>query len=350
MPKILLVFNSEIRDEYIRNDDLDRLGKFVEWQWLDLRGGARFEANTDPDSIHRLRDNIESADGVVICHGSPKISREMMDYAPTLRIIGELEGDRFATRIDLEEAWNRGIKTLDTTNGSSYPVAEWALGLILISVKNAGSLFRRIIKGDTGRLQKDDFGYLNGELYGKTVGLIGCGHIGRRLIQFLAPFQVELKVYDPYIQPEIGDILGFTRTSLENVLSGSEVIVCLAPLTPSTTGLLGKTELDLISSGSVFVNMSRGPIVDSHALINRLKKGDIVAGLDVFDPEPIPRDSDIIHLPNVFLSPHIAGVTAASYERFFTLMVDELDLFFGGHETRFDLTVNSMNNRSGADV
>ena len=85
-------------------------------------------------------------------------------------------------------------------------------------------------------------------------------------------------------------------------------------------------------------------------MIKRRKKGDIVAGLDVFDPEPIPRDSDIIHLPNVFLSPHIAGVTAASYERFFTLMVDELELFFAGHETRFDLTVNSMNNRSGADV
>ncbi len=72
------------------------------------------------------------------------------------------------------------------------------------------------------------------------------------------------------------------------------------------------------------MNVSRGAIVDSDALIARLKRGDIVAGLDVFDPEPIPPDSEIIGLPNTFLSPHIAGVTLASYQRFFTLMVDEL--------------------------
>jgi phosphoglycerate dehydrogenase-like enzyme len=114
--------------------------------------------------------------------------------------------------------------------------------------------------------------------------------------------------------------------------------------------MIGRRELDMISSNSVFVNVSRGAIVDSDALIARLKRGDIIAGLDVFDPEPIPPDSDIIHLPNVFLSPHIAGVTAASNTRFFSLMVDELGRYFGGHETLFDLTPRSLSDRRGGDL
>ena len=111
--------------------------------------------------------------------------------------------------------------------------------------------------------------------------------------------------------------------------------------------MIGQHELDLIRSGSVFVNVSRGAIVDSAALIQRLKRGDIVAGLDVFDPEPIPSDSEIIHLPNVFLSPHVGWATGDDAPHFFHLMVDELDRFFSGHETFFDLTVRAKANRQG---
>ena len=96
------------------------------------------------------------------------------------------------------------------------------------------------------------------------------------------------------------------------------------------------------------MNVSRGAIVDSDALVARLKRGDIVAGLDVFDPEPIPPDSEIIGLPNTFLSPHIAGVTRVSYQRFFSLMVDELERFFRGDEPLFELTPRSLANRRGS--
>ena len=270
------------------------------------------------------------------------ISADVMDGAPNLKIIGELEGDRFAYRIDVECAWERGIRTVDTTQGSSYPVAEWALALILISLRNAGASFRSILAGEARQPTPNDFGYINGELTGKRVGLIGCGHIGRRLVKYLRPFDVDIRVYDPYLASEIPDAIGVVKTSLENILSKSDVIVCLAPLTPATAGMIGRRELDMIPSNSVFVNVSRGAVVDSDALIARLKRGDIVAGLDVFDPEPIPPDSEIIGLPNTFLSPHIAGVTLTSYQRFFTLMVDELERFFQGEEPLFELTPRSM--------
>ena len=112
--------------------------------------------------------------------------------------------------------------------------------------------------------------------------------------------------------------------------------------------MIGKAELDLLRPGTAFVNVSRGAIVDSQALIHRLKVGDITAGLDVFDPEPIPADSELIHLPNVFLSPHYAAITGDTYPHFFGLMVDELERFFHGHETRFNLTPRSQANREGS--
>ena len=179
------------------------------------------------------------------------------------------------------------------------------------------------------------------------MGLIGCGHVGRRLIELLRPFRVNIQVYDPYLPGVMAEALDFLLTSLEQVLSTSDAVVCLAPLTPGTQGMIGRTELDLIPSGTVLVNVSRGPIIDPDALVKRLKCGDIIAGLDVFDPDPIPDGHEITQLENVFLTPHIAGVTEAAYLRFFELMVDELDRFFHGFEPYFELTQRTLDNRSG---
>ena len=346
--RVLIVCNRSVRETSLLPADLDRLSAIADWEWLPLDGGVVFGPNDEPDAIRRLMAHVGDANCIVVSHGSPTISAEVMDAAPNLKIIGELEGDRFAYRIDVESAWARRIRTVDTTHGSSYPVAEWALGLILISLRNAGASFRRILAGDTAKPAHDDFGYVHGELTGKRVGLIGCGHIGRRLVKLLQPFEVDIRVFDPYLASEMPDAIGVVKTSLANVLSKSDVIVCLAPLTPATAGMIGRCELDMIPANSVFVNVSRGGVVDSDALIARLKRGDIVAGLDVFDPEPIPPNSEIINLPNTFLSPHIAGVTLPSRHRFFSLMVDELERFFQDEEPLFELTPRSLANRRGS--
>ncbi len=345
-PKILLLCQQDIREQYMQDEDLERLESFGDWSWVECRGG---HAEADREDVNmRLIDHICDADALVLGPGAPVIEAAIMDHVPNLRFIGDMEGDRFAQTIDLDAAWQRNIRTVDTTNGSSYPVAEWALALIIISLRNAGAHFRNMIAGNT-RKTHDDPGYLRGDLYGKRVGLIGCGHIGRRLIRFLSPFECDTWVYDPYLPQEMADAVGFTQTSLENILTRCDAVVCLAPITPRTKGMIGAREIGLIPSGAVFINVSRGAVVDSDALIARLKRGDIIAGLDVFDPEPVPSDSEILQLTNVFLSPHIAGVTAASYPRMFSLMTDELERFFHGHETLFDLTPRSIANRLGSD-
>ncbi|MFT5365332.1 MAG: D-3-phosphoglycerate dehydrogenase [Candidatus Latescibacterota bacterium] len=344
-PNVLISCGQRVRDKYFPLQEIERLEAFADWDWFHCEGGNIHAASEDSEGATRLAERIAGVDALVVCHGSPRIDEATLDRADKLRFIGELEGDRFSVRIDLDAAWARGVRTVDTTNGSSYPVAEWALGLILVSVRNAGANFRRIIAGNTpSGVEKSE---MCGSLWGKRVGIIGGGHMGRRLMKLLRPFEVDIWVHDPYLPREMGEALGFLQTSLDQIFSQCDVIVCVAPLTPKTTGMIGKHELGLIRSGSVFVNVSRGAIVDSAALIDRLKRGDIVAGLDVFDPEPIPSDSEIIHLSNVFLSPHIGWATGDDSPHFFNLMVDELDRFFAGHETFFDLTPSAKANRLG---
>jgi len=344
-PKVLLAFNQRVYEDYFRPADRERLSRFAAWEWLPSEGGQHFGANDDPVARAALLARIGDADGLVVCHGAPLIDAAILEAAPRLTLIGELEGDRFAERIDLDAAWARGVRTVDTTHGSSYPVAEWALALILISLRNAGAHFRQIIRHQEYR--NPQAGWLPSRLQGKKVGLIGGGHIARRLIAYLEPFGCDIRVHDPYLPKVVAEVLGFLLTSLDFVLAESEVVVCLAPLTPATRRLLGRRELDLLRPGTVFVNVSRGAIVDPDALIARLRRGDIVAGLDVFDPEPIPADSPIKELPNVFLSPHIAGANRG-LESFFALMIDELERGLHGHETLYDLTPRTRANRTGA--
>lgn len=342
-----------VRTAYLADRDLERLATFADLHFheSDLDSSWYHPPTATAEDEDALAAFAADLDGLIVCHGSPRVTDAVMAAAPHLKIIGELEGDRFAQRIDVDAARDRGIRSVDTTHGSSYPVAEWALGLSLIGLNNAGSLFRRLIDGEvlfTSRKQRElDPVYQYGELTGKRVGLIGCGHIGRRLIELLAPFDADVYVHDPYVPRELADIYDLTLTSLDLVMSTCDVVVCLVPLTPATRGMLGERELDALQSGAVFVNVSRGAVVDTEALITRLRVGDVIACLDVFDPEPIPADSPVRQMPNVFLTPHIAGVTAAGRHRFFELMVDELERCFAGHETRHDLGARTIANRRG---
>ena len=177
-----------------------------------------------------------------------------------------------------------------------------------------------------------------GELTGRRVGLVGCGHIGRRLLELLAPFRTVNAVYDPFMPPVVADIFDLRVLGLDDLFATSDVIVCTLPLTPATRGLLSAKQFGLMRPDTVFVNVSRGKVVDTDALVDRLAQGDIWAGLDVLEPEnPIPPDHPVRKLPNVFLTPHIAGVTSACGPRFLTIMAAEIGRFLAGEATRFDL-------------
>jgi D-3-phosphoglycerate dehydrogenase len=330
--------------------DVERLRQFADFAWLECNVPFdRTDWTTvpdDPSATSLVASLVRDVDALIVCHGSPRIGTEILDVAPRLRVIGELEGDRFAARIDVEAAHARGMRVVDTTNGSSYGVAEWALGMMLIAARNAGELFRAMAAGDW-RPEPSAPYFERFELSGKQVGMIGLGIIGRRLVQLLQPFHCSIFAYDPYVPKEAADALEVRLTSLEHVMADSDVIVCVAPLTPKTHRMVGERELAMIKPGSALVNVSRGPIFDPDATIARLRRGDIAAAFDVWDPEPIPSDSPIRQLANVVLTPHISSQTKDGRGRFFKLMVDELDRFFHGHDTLYDLTPRTLANRFG---
>jgi len=230
IPNIGLACNKQVGRKYTSDLEISRLKQFANFTWQEFNETSDFDnqPSYSKNSESQLIKFTKTLDALIVSHGSPLISRTIIDNCPTLKFIGELEGDRFSQRIDLESCFEKGINVVDTTHGSSYPVAEWALALSILGLRNAGEHFRNLISGKTpfpmGN-RDDDPSFQLGELWERKVGLIGCGHIGRRLLTFLKPFKTTNFVYDPYLEPEIADIFDFTQTSLEYILSNLEVII-----------------------------------------------------------------------------------------------------------------------------
>lgn len=337
--KVTLLCNREVRLEHVAPPAVERLARFTAFDWVECNHPTSFERLSDPDeaTVRWLTQTVGPSAAVVVCHGAPRFSAEVIASIGA-RFIGELEGDRFSPRVDVEAAHDAGMTVVDTTHGSSYAVAEWALGLILVSLRNAGHHFRRFVDDEDVTLsmgvRREDRGFSDGELRAKSVGLVGLGYIAKELIALLRPFGVVVRAHDPFVDAGRADALDVDLTSLPRLMSLSDIVVVLAPATRLTHHLIGSDELDRLRSGAVFVNVSRGSVVDPAALLDRLGRGDLWAGLDVWEPDPCPVRSALRQCEQVFYTPHIAGVTAAARRRTFDLMVDELERFSNGIEPR----------------
>ena len=342
-PVVGLACHEDVRRRYVDERDAQRLQSVAEFRFrpFDVPSGLGGPAPRDAAAESALAEFASDLDVLVVCHGAPFVSAEILDRSPRMRMLGELEGDRFGYRFDTGAVAARGVRIVDTTHGSSWPTAEWALALALIGLRHAGRFFRRLIAHEPafppGYVWTNGPGYERAELSHKRVGMIGFGHVARGLTRLLRPFEVDIIAYDPYAPRALGEAYGIVFGSLEAALS-ADVVFCLLPLTSLTEHLLGREQLELLQPGCVFVNVSRGRVVNTGALLERLALGDIVACLDVFDPEPVPLDSPFRDLENVFLSPHIGGMSEESRRRFFALMVDECLRCFAGLEPYDELT------------
>jgi phosphoglycerate dehydrogenase-like enzyme len=166
--------------------------------------------------------------------------------------------------------------------------------------------------------------------YRRTVGIVGASHIGRRVIGLLAPFDVAVLLYDPHVQPDDEICRRAPLVGLEELLAGSDVVSLHAPSLPSTRHMIGDRQLRAMRDGATFINTARGALVDEAALIAELATGRISAVIDVTDPEIPPPDSPLFTLPNVFLTPHIAGAIGTERSRLGDLAVDEIERFIAG--------------------
>ena len=344
--KLGIACSAESRNLYLGKEDLARLAKIadvvieeydVPSDWVNIPVDPKVEA--------KFAQFAKDLEVLIVFHGGPRVTKPIFDAAKKLKFVGELEGDRFACRIDVQAAKEAGVVVVDTTHSSSWPVSEWALALALMGLREHAR-FRDIIAGKA--MSHHDYRTKPParELTGKSVGMIGFGHIGWRLREFLVPFRNEILAYDPYAPRELADALDINFASLEKVMT-CDVVICLAPDTAKTRDMIGQKELALLTPGAVFVNVSRGGCVNVPALIAKAEKNDAWFGLDAHNPEPIAVDSPLRQMRNVFLSPHIGGMTVEAQPRFFTLMVEELERWHAGAEPRAQITDRVIAGRSG---
>lgn len=336
--KVGIACRATARAHYLAEPELKRLGTIadVTIEEFDMPGEIWGQLPVIPDLEQRLAQFAADKDILLVFHGAPRVTDRVFAAAPRLKMVGDIEGDRFAGRIDVAAARAAGVIVVDTTHASSWPVAEWALALMLVGLRQ-NARFREIIAGQD--LKRDDYraGKLTRELTGKSVGLIGYGHIAWRLREFLVPFECPILAYDPFAPRELADATRVDFAPLDKVL-GCDVVVCLAPATPATRRMIGEREFGLLREDAVFINVSRGTVVDVDALIAKAAREDAWFGLDAHDPEPLAVESPLRSMKNVFLSPHIAGVTVEAQSRFFALMVDEIMRFAAGVEPRAQIT------------
>jgi len=251
--------------------------------------------------------NVTNANAILVRVGL--VTKEVMEAAPKLRVVA-VHGVG-VDRVDCEEAEKRGVIVTNTPLANTTAVAEHALGLIMCLIKKipASDLLIREGRWREPQLKPK-------QLIGMTVGIIGLGNIGTKVARRLSCFEARVIAYDPYAPPDRFEELGVKPVDMETLLRESEVVTIHLPLTRFTKHIIKEKELKMMRKEASIVNTSRGPVIDERALIDALRNGWIsFAALDVLEEEPPNQDNPLLHMPNVILTPHVAGDTDEATRR-----------------------------------
>jgi phosphoglycerate dehydrogenase-like enzyme len=272
----------------------------------------------EAETIDRLKD----ADAVINIRSSVQFTRNVLAGCPSLKILSVWGTG--VDHVDLAAAAELGI-TVSNTPGYGAPyVAEHALTLALAVSRQIVQSDRHIRQGGWTR------GFIN-ELYGKTLGVVGTGAIGRRMIQLGQAIGMKVIAWTLHSSPERAAQYGVEFLELEDLLRQSDVVSLHLALSPQTERLIGRAQLALLKPTAILVNTARGAVVEEAALLEALEQGRIAgAGLDVFENEPLPAGHPLTKLDNVVLSPHAGGMAYSGTMRGLEMSVENLEAFAAG--------------------
>jgi phosphoglycerate dehydrogenase-like enzyme len=254
-------------------------------------------------SLEFISPIIQEADACLTCWGTPNITDELIAQAKKLRLVAHTTGSIKA--LIPSGFWQRGGRVTSNAAVIAEDVAQTALAYIMCSTKGLWQFAQSTRAGKWG---EDVTGTLKtSRMDGLRVGIISASNVGRELIKLLKPFGCVISLYDPYISPfDLAD-LGVTPIGLDDLMANSDIISLCAPAIEECRHMINKNNIPLMKDGTLFINTARGMLVDEAALINELATGRIQACLDVTDPEPPAADHPFRKMPNVILTPHIAG-------------------------------------------
>jgi phosphoglycerate dehydrogenase-like enzyme len=321
-PSVVLAMDPALTPDLLSEEHwkrLDAIGNVPE-----RRSIARFDEPYRQNLLHQ-------ADVLITGWGCPRIDEAMLARAPNLKLVAHTGSS--VKSIVSDALWTRAIPVTSAAAANAIPVAEFALAAILFA--NKGVLASRehyrairhplrypwVAPGEKGNC-------------GSVVGIVGASRTGRHLLRLLSAFDLTVLVYDPIAVAKDIEALGARLVALDDLIEAADVLSVHAPSLPETRGMIGTGELARLRDGATLINTARGDIVDAHALERELISGRISAVLDVTAPEPLPPSSPLFDLPNVFITPHVAGAAGWETRRLADLAIDEIERFVRGEPLR----------------
>ncbi|MFJ6567498.1 hydroxyacid dehydrogenase [Streptomyces sp. NPDC091292] len=282
---------------------------------------------------------LADAEILVSGWGCPRLTADVLARAPRLRAVVHAAGS--VKSLVSEAVWERGIVVSSAADANAGPVVSHTVALVTLAARRTLTLAAGYAAGYAegwpafeSRAGAD----------GVTVGIVGASRIGRRVIAELARSDAGYRVLlsDPHVTDEEARRLGARRVPLAELCRESRVVSVHAPLLPETTGLLDAGMLDLIPDGGAVINTARGAIVDTDALIRACSSGRLEAYLDVTDPEPLPPGHPLLALPNVLVTPHMAGAQGSEVRRLGQYAVAEVRRWVAGEPLLGEVTPEAL--------
>ncbi|MER6345600.1 hydroxyacid dehydrogenase [Streptomyces sp. NPDC001595] len=316
-PRTVLAMDGPVREALFDAAALDRLTRV---------------ADTDPTLVvgdfadPAAADALAAAEALLTGWGCPPLTEQALARMPRLRTVVHAAG---SVKHHITDAcWERGLTVASAADANAVPVAEFTVAAILFSGK-------RVLHA--ARVYRERRSWVSpievigaGGNYGRTVGVVGASRIGRRVLDLLRPYDLRVLLYDPYVDAEEAARLGARAVSLETLARSSDIVTIHAPQLPETRHLFDRARLALLPDGATLINTARGSLVDTAALTAELVCGRLNAVLDVTDPEVLPPDSPLYDLPNVLLTPHVAGSLGNELHRMTQAALDELERYARG--------------------
>jgi len=289
----------------------------------------------------RAKRLLAEAEILITGWGAPYVGREVLALAPKLKLIVHAAGT--VKGIIDPGIFEAGIAVSHAAEANAVPVAEFTLAAIIFAGKHVFR-FRDFYVADRHRdrtypMQREAIGN-----YRRTVGIIGASRIGRRVIDLLRPLAYRVLLSDPTVDADQARGMGVQKVELDELMRGSDIVSVHAPSLPSTLHMIDAAKLALMKDGATLINTARGALIDEDALLATLKTGRIDAIIDVTDPEIPGPESAFYDLPNVFLTPHIAGAVGLERSRLGEMAADEAERFIRGEPLLYGLTLESLEN------
>lgn len=266
--------------------------------------------------------------------GGLKLTKEMLDAAPHLKAVFYAAGS--INPIVSDAFWERDILITTANVANGIPVAEFTLSQIFFTLKGGWKFVRDL--RTTKKYPPKPFHHIAGG-FNSTVGLISLSTIGKEVAKLLKNFDLKVLAYDPFASQEDAEELNVELCTLDEIFERSDVVSLHTPLLPETKGMITGDHFEKMKPHASFINTARGAIVNQEEMLDVLtRREDITAILDVVYPEPPPPESPIFELPNVVLTPHIAGSEGPECGRMGAFMRDELKRYLNEEELKYRVT------------